>query len=89
MSLAQTILVFVVLAPGVVFGVLAFLWLLGWVPGERMVCRITGVTFAACIFGLAALLWQLVFGVGHLARGPLRNWCTGHCGVLRQLVCGA
>ena len=48
-------LVFVVLAPGVVFGVLALLWLLGWVPAERVVSRITGLTFSACVLGLAAL----------------------------------
>ena len=58
MSLWQLILVFVVLAPGVVFGVLAFLWLLGWVPGERVVSRITAVTFSASVLGLAALLWK-------------------------------
>ena len=71
MSPSQAILVFVVLAPGVVFGALAFLWLLGWVPGERMVSRITGVTFSASVLGLAALLWTLAFGVGNFAGGPL------------------
>ncbi len=35
MDSSQATLVFVVLAPGVVFGVLALLWLLGWVPAER------------------------------------------------------
>lgn len=64
MSLSQAILVFVVLAPGVVFGVLALLWLLGWVPSERVVSRITGLTFSACVFGLAALVWKLAFRGG-------------------------
>jgi NADH-quinone oxidoreductase subunit L len=71
MSLPQAILVFVVSAPGVVFGVLAFLWLIGWVPGERTVSRITGLTFSACVLGLAALLWMLTFSAGNLAGGPL------------------
>ena len=71
MSPSQAILVFVVLAPGVVFGVLAFLWLLGWIPGERVVSRITGVTFSACVLGLAALLWKLAFGVGNFGGGSL------------------
>jgi NADH-quinone oxidoreductase subunit L len=62
MSLSQAVLVFVVLAPGVVFGVLALLWLLGWVPGERWVSRITSSTFSACVLGLAALFWRLAFG---------------------------
>src|SRR5690348_2456123 len=59
MSLSQAILVFVVLAPGVVFGVFAFLWLLGWTPGERFLSWITGLTFAACAFGIAALVWTV------------------------------
>ena len=79
MSLSQAILVFVVLAPGVVFGVLALLWLLGWVPSERVVSRITGLTFSACVVGLAALVWNLAFGGEPASRG----------GDLRQLVCRA
>ena len=52
-------LVFVVLAPGVVFAILALLWLLGWVPGERALSRITGLTFSACMLALAVLVWNL------------------------------
>ena len=37
MDYSQAMLVFAVLAPGAVFGVLALLWLVGWVPGERAV----------------------------------------------------
>ena len=81
-SLSQAILVFVVLAPGVVFGVLALLWLLGWVPSERVVSRITGLTFSACVFGLAALVWKLAF-----AGMPKRR--HSRRGDLRQLVCRA
>jgi NAD(P)H-quinone oxidoreductase subunit 5 len=69
MSPAQAILVFVVLAPGFVFAVLALLWLLGWVAGERLISRITGLTFSACVFGLAALLWTLAPGARTAARG--------------------
>jgi len=56
---SQAALVFVVLAPGSVFAILGLLWLLGWVPAERLVCRITGLTFSACVIGLAAILWKL------------------------------
>jgi NADH-quinone oxidoreductase subunit L len=58
-SLPQAILVFVVLAPGVVFGILAFLWLLGWTPGERILTWITGLTFSASALGIAALAWTV------------------------------
>lgn len=59
MRLSQITLVFVVLAPGVAFAVLASSWLLGWIPGERVVSRITGLTFAACALGVAALSWAI------------------------------
>lgn len=62
MNLPQAILVFVVLAPGVVFAVFALLWLLGWTPGERFLSRITSLTFAACAFGIAALVWTVASG---------------------------
>lgn len=59
MNLSQAILVFVVLAPGVVFGISALLWLLGWNLGERTLSRITGLTFSACACGVAALAWTI------------------------------
>jgi NAD(P)H-quinone oxidoreductase subunit 5 len=78
MNLSQAILVLVVLAPGIVFGVLAFLWFLGWVPGERAVSRLTGVTFTACVLGLAALLWELTFGAGSAVLVTFGNWFAVH-----------
>ena len=62
MSLSQAILVFVVLAPGALFAVFALLWLLGWTPGERFLSWITGLTFTACAFGIAALVWTITSG---------------------------
>ena len=59
MSLSQATLVFVVLAPGFVFGILASLWLLGWAPSERMLSRVTGLTFSSCALGVAALVWKV------------------------------
>ena len=59
MSLSQATLVFVVLAPGFVFGILASLWLLGWAPSERMLSRLTGLTFSFCALGVAALVWRV------------------------------
>ena len=76
MSPSQALLVFVVLAPGVVFGVLALLWLLGWVPRERVVSRITGLTFSACVVGLAALVWNLAFGAGKPAAAVVVTFGT-------------
>jgi NADH-quinone oxidoreductase subunit L len=58
----EAILLFVVAAPGVVFAVFGFLWLLDWTPSERLLSWITGLTFAACASGIAALIWKIEFG---------------------------
>ena len=55
----QDILVFVVVAPGVIFGLFGLLWLLDWVPSERLLSWITGLTFASCTSGVAALVWKI------------------------------
>ena len=59
MSTPQAILTFVVLAPGIAFGMLASLWLLGWTPSERVLSWITGLTFSTCALGIAALVWTV------------------------------
>jgi NADH:ubiquinone oxidoreductase subunit 5 (subunit L)/multisubunit Na+/H+ antiporter MnhA subunit len=61
-NVSQALLVFVVLAPGVVFAVFALLWLFGWTAGERLLSWITGLTFAACAFGIAGLVWTIKSG---------------------------
>jgi NADH-quinone oxidoreductase subunit L len=58
--ISQTLLLFLVLAPGVVFSVLSLLWLLGWTPGERQVSRITKLVFSACILGLVPIAVNLL-----------------------------
>jgi NAD(P)H-quinone oxidoreductase subunit 5 len=55
-------LVFVVLAPGAVFGIFALLWLVGWEPTERVLSRITAVTFLGSAFALAGMAWKLASG---------------------------
>src|SRR5690348_6313785 len=71
-------LVFVVLAPGVVFGVLALLWLVGWVPAERVVSRITGAVFSASILALAVILWRLAATGASAVAVTFGNWFTVH-----------
>jgi NAD(P)H-quinone oxidoreductase subunit 5 len=73
-NLSQTILVAVVLAPGVVFLLLSLSWLLGWVPRERLVSRITGATFSLCALGIAALLWKLAAGHSAAVAAGFGNW---------------
>ncbi|MGD1093005.1 MAG: proton-conducting transporter membrane subunit [Bryobacteraceae bacterium] len=74
MNVSQAALVFVALAPGVVFATLALLWLVGWVPGERAVRRITGQTFSACIVGLAVILWKLASTGAGAVVVTFGNW---------------
>jgi NADH-quinone oxidoreductase subunit L len=78
MSLPEAALVFIVMAPGVIFGLLALLWLFGWVPSERVLSRITGLTFAACVFVLAALLWTLAATGSSAISVTFGNWFAVH-----------
>ena len=59
MNAFQDILIFVVAAPGVVFAVFGLLWMMDWIPSERLLSWITGLTFAACMSGVAALVWKI------------------------------
>ena len=59
MNAFQDILVFVVVAPGVVFAVFALLWLLDWAPTERLLSWITGLTFATGTCAIAFLIWKV------------------------------
>jgi NAD(P)H-quinone oxidoreductase subunit 5 len=73
-SLSQVILVAVVLAPGVVFALLSLSWLLGWTPGERVVSRITSVTFSLGVLGLSLLLWKLAATGSTAVIVTFGNW---------------
>jgi len=76
MGFSQIALVFLVLAPGAVFAVLALLWLLGWAPAEHLVARITGVTFSAACLSLGAIAWKFVFSGPPLVVAAFGNWFT-------------
>ena len=78
MSSSQVLLVFVVMAPGAVFAALASLWLLGWVPSERALSRITGMTFAACVLGLALMLRTLATTHASSITLIIGNWFAVH-----------
>lgn len=74
MSLSQATLLFVVLAPGAVFGTFGALWLMGWVPSERFLSRITGITFSAGVCALTMLLWKLASSGATSVVAPFGNW---------------
>jgi NAD(P)H-quinone oxidoreductase subunit 5 len=78
MNLSQAALVFVVAAPGVVFGALAILWLCGWVPSERILSRITGATFSGCLLGLLILLWNVYSSTTTSVVVTFGNWFAVH-----------
>jgi NAD(P)H-quinone oxidoreductase subunit 5 len=77
-SITQTILVFVVAAPGAVFAAFGLLWLAGWTPTERIVSRITAVTFASSVFGIAAIAWRLAWWHAPAVRVTFGNWFAVH-----------
>jgi NAD(P)H-quinone oxidoreductase subunit 5 len=71
MDVSQALLLFIVLAPGVVFSVISLLWLIGWVPTERVLSRTTGMVFATSILALAAIVWSVGAGSVTIEFG---NW---------------
>ncbi len=78
MNFTQATLLFVILAPGVVFATFALLWLLGWVPSEREVSRITGVVFSACVVALVLIVWILASTGSPAVIVTLGNWFAVH-----------
>ena len=74
MSLAQGLLVFVVAAPGLVFALLAALWLAGGVASERAVSRITALTFFASMVAVAAIFWKIGLRGSGAVTVEFGNW---------------
>jgi NAD(P)H-quinone oxidoreductase subunit 5 len=77
-SISQTALVFAIMAPGGVFGLLALLWLVGWVPSERTLSFFTALTFAACVFALVLLVWALPSTGNSTIVVTFGNWFAVH-----------
>jgi len=77
-NFTQATLLFVILAPGVVFATFALLWLLGWVPSERVVSRITGAAFSACVLALVLIVWTLASTGSPAVIVTLGNWFAVH-----------
>jgi len=77
-DLSQAALVFVVAGPGLVFSLFGLLWLAGWVPPERLLSRITAVTFSASILALAAIAFSLVSTHARSVEVTFGNWFVVH-----------
>src|SRR5947209_16029687 len=75
---SQTMLMFIVLAPGVVFTVFALLWLAGWVPPERVLSGITGATFSVSCLALAAIVWRQAGTSTPAVSVTFGNWFAVH-----------
>ena len=78
MDFWQAAFVFAVLAPGAAFAVLALGWLLGWTASERVVSRVTGVTFSASVFALALVVWRVGSTGAPSLTVEFGNWFTVH-----------
>ena len=74
MNLWQIALLFAVSAPGAVFGVLAFLWLLGCTPSERVVSTLSAVTFSGGVVALAVVAGRLLFAGSPSVVVAFGNW---------------
>jgi len=78
MSVWQALLLAVVIAPGVVFGALSLLWLLGWTASERVLTRITAATYTLAATGVAALLWHLAATNSFAMSLRMGDWFVVH-----------
>jgi len=78
MDFPQAALLFVVVAPGVVFGALALLWLLGWTPAERVISSITALTFSASIAALLPVLRRVAATGAPGVTVAFGNWFVVH-----------
>lgn len=74
MSFWQAALVFTVSAPGIAFAVLAFLWLLGHVPSERAVSRLTATIFSGGVVAIAGLSWHVFASGGTPITVAFGSW---------------
>jgi NAD(P)H-quinone oxidoreductase subunit 5 len=75
---SQAALVFIVLAPGVVFGLIATLWLLGWIPSERLMSRLAAGTFSACVLGIIFVFWKLASSGDQAIVVSFGSWFAVH-----------
>jgi NADH:ubiquinone oxidoreductase subunit 5 (subunit L)/multisubunit Na+/H+ antiporter MnhA subunit len=77
-DLWQATLSLVVLLPGALFAVLALLWLMGWVPRERVISRLTHLTFSLIILVLTAMIWHLSAAGASSIVITFGNWFAVH-----------
>jgi NAD(P)H-quinone oxidoreductase subunit 5 len=78
MDILQALLVFAVVAPGALFAVFGLLWLLGWVPSERLLSRTTDLTLGACALALATLVGVFAITGTRSVSVAFGNWFTVH-----------
>lgn len=78
MDFAQAMLVFAVLAPGVVFVLLSALWLLGWEATEQAISRITGLVFSVSVWCIGAIVWKLASTADLSVEITFGNWFAVH-----------
>lgn len=77
MTLSQAALIFVIFAPGVVFGTLALVWLLGWAPSERTISSLTGAVYSLSVLALAPIVRALWAATPNVTV-TFGNWFAVH-----------
>jgi NADH:ubiquinone oxidoreductase subunit 5 (subunit L)/multisubunit Na+/H+ antiporter MnhA subunit len=73
-TLLEALLVFVVAAPGAVFGLLGVLWLAGYGAPERAVARTTALTFSSSMVAVAAIFWRVGIRNSGAISVTFGNW---------------
>ncbi|MCB1226351.1 MAG: hypothetical protein KDK99_11105 [Verrucomicrobiales bacterium] len=64
----------IVATPGAVFIGLSVAWLLGWPGKEKVVARVTAVTYIGLTILVAMLAWKMISSGTHMVTVDLGNW---------------
>lgn len=78
MTNSQGLLLAVVMAPGALFALFSFLWLLGWTPPERYLTRVTAVVYLLSSVIVAGLTWSLYASGETAITISLGDWFVVH-----------
>ena len=70
----ESLLLFIVTAPGFAFLALGLVWMLGWTPSERIVARLTALVYGAVVAASAWLSIDMIRSGHHTVEKSLGDW---------------
>lgn len=74
----QILLLAVVGAPGALFALFSLLWLLGWIPPEKLLTRVTSVVYLLSTVAVGCIAWSLYASDQTALTVSLGDWFVVH-----------